>query len=254
MNDKLRDKCRYYRRRAGYRQNELAGLLYVSPGTLSKWENGHVSWPFDALSRYCELLELGEAEKHELFALARRESKPDIISELDSIRQRASKRVIVGIGLILVIGVCVGFLAWNLWRPEPSAWQEDFDPVQNTWMQISAIWDDVPGPTALLKENDPDDYFGKVESEVITVDVDIYPILRINVKAIDTDASYTVQILDKHTDIPKILLQDITYPGEHVINIAQEMGWQGSQAFTLNIWMSGEGKSAAFDLVSIEAE
>lgn len=289
--NKLGDRCKYYRRRAGYQQKELAALLYVTPSTLSKWENGRAPWPLDALTRYCELLELDEAEKQGLFALARvdraialpadqgpeesdaeRSAMPipgtdpakaemdslptphTITITLDKVFKKRTNRLIVGAGLILVIGLVVGFVLWNVRKPELPAWQEAFGPIQKRWMQTSAVWEDIDGPSALLRENDPDEDFGKVESEVITVNVDDYPILRINVKAIDLDASYTIQILDKRTDTPKIVLKGITYPGEHTINLAQEMGWQGSQAFTINIWISGEGKSAAFDLVSIEAE
>jgi hypothetical protein len=133
-------------------------------------------------------------------------------------------------------------------------WQEDFNPIQNTWMQISAIWDDVPGRTAILRENNPDTYFGKVESGIITMNVDACPILRVRTTAVDQSSSYTIQILDKQTDVPKDLLKDVTHPGEHAINIAQEMGWQGVRSFTINIWMSGEGKSATFDFLGFEAD
>jgi len=288
---KLRDRCKYYRRKAGYQQKDLADLLYVDPSTLSKWENGRAAWPPDALTRYCELLDLDEVETKDLFTLARvgraialpadqgpKESDAErsampipgaepakaemdslptlhtITITLDNVFKKRTNRLVIGTGLILAIGLVVGSALWNARKPEPPAWQEAFDPIQTRWMQTSAVWEDIDGPSALLRENNPDEDFGKVESEVITVNVDNYPILRINVKAIDLDASYTIQILDKRTDTPKIVLKGITYPGEHTINLAQEMGWQGSQAFTINIWISGEGKSAAFDLVSIEAE
>ncbi|HLF25636.1 MAG TPA: endo-1,3-alpha-glucanase family glycosylhydrolase [Anaerolineae bacterium] len=136
--------------------------------------------------------------------------------------------------------------------PKP-AWQEDFDPIQRTWMTPTARWEDVPGPTAILRENNPAESFGKVESEVITANVDLYPLLRVNVTAVDADASYTVQILDKRTDIATDVLKEITAPGRHIVNLAQQMGWQGPQSFTLNIWIGGEGKTATFDRVSIEA-
>ncbi len=278
--NELRDKCQYYRLKAGYKQKELADQLYVVPSTLSKWENGNSPWSSSALTRYCEILELTEEEKQELFILARIDSPTPVptgqiskelkeekalksSSETSSAkgeteygtvalkdnRQRWIKWGILGIGLIMIILYILIF--WIRRNPEPPSWQTVFG---RRWMQISAKWENVNESTALLIENNPDEDFGKVESEVITVNIDKYPILRINVEAIDLDSSYTVQILDKQTDIPKDVLNGIIYPGEHIVNLAKEMGWQGSPSFTINIWISGEGKSARFDLISIEAE
>jgi hypothetical protein len=126
-------------------------------------------------------------------------------------------------------------------------WYEDFNPVRDTWMQISARWQDIPGPTAVLREDNPGTYFGKVESEIITVDMDTYPILRVKVTAVDPHSSYTIQIGD--IDV----LKGMSYPGEHSINIADKMGWRGVHSFTINIWISGEGKSATFDFLGFEA-
>lgn len=128
------------------------------------------------------------------------------------------------------------------------AWLEDFDPIRDTWMQVSARWEDIPGPMAVLWEDNPGTYFGKVESEVITVDLDTYPILRVKVTAVDPHSSYTIQI--GNVDV----LKGISYPGEHSINIADKMGWQGVHSFTINIWISGEGKSATFDFLGFEAD
>jgi hypothetical protein len=155
--------------------------------------------------------------------------------------------------IVAVIGIVIG----KGLPSESPVWQEDFDPILlSRWLQIqtSAIWEDVPGPVAMLRENDPYKNLGKVESEIITVDIDVYPILRVNVTAVDRDASYTVQILDKHTGTAKDVLKEKEYPGEHAINLAQEMNWRGSQTFTINIWIGGEGKSVTFGLISIQSD
>lgn len=68
--DRFKGKLKYYLRRSGYTQKEFAAELFVEPSTLSKWINGRVPWPDDALTRACELLELNENESQELFALA----------------------------------------------------------------------------------------------------------------------------------------------------------------------------------------
>jgi hypothetical protein len=141
--------------------------------------------------------------------------------------------------------------------PRPQIqWQEKFNPIKGSWAQQSARWEDIEGPGAVLVENDPITDFGKVESEVITVDVDTYPILRIEVSKVDLSASYSVQLQVKEPNIKvyKDLLSYQLAPGQYEINIADEMGWQGSHSFTINLYISGEGKSAVFNLVSIEAK
>lgn len=163
----------------------------------------------------------------------------------------------VAVALVLVALVGLGALADCLIARSPSTavWQEDFCPLQGSrWTQVSAAWDDVPGPTAVLMEDDPNENFGKVETEVITVDADLHPILRVNATDVARHTSYTVQILDKQTDVAKDVLEGITYPGEHLVDIAAKMGWEGSHAFTINIWIGGDVEPAmvTFDLVSIE--
>ena len=160
----------------------------------------------------------------------------------------------MGVVLLAAVGIVLLTI-----RPPPPApfWAEDFDPLEpSRWFQLydTAVWEDVPGPTASLREADPDEDFGKVESEILSVDVDAYPVLRVRATAVDQEASYTVQVLDKSSDAPTDLLAGIEYPGEHTVNLSDEMGWHGVQTFTINIWIGGEGRCATFDLVSLEAE
>jgi transcriptional regulator with XRE-family HTH domain len=69
-NDQFRNKFRYYLRRSGYNQRELAHELNVDASTLSKWVNGDNPWPVDALTQVCELLDLDRDAAQELSILA----------------------------------------------------------------------------------------------------------------------------------------------------------------------------------------
>lgn len=156
-------------------------------------------------------------------------------------------------GLIIVC-VVMGSLFWRPWTLQPPAWQENFYPINyEQWSQPSAVWEDAPGKLAVLRENNPAADFGKVETKPINVDISAYPILRIRVKDIDLHTSYTVQILDKQTDMPMDVLKGIDYPGEVTVDLAEALGWEGSHAFTINIWIAGEGNTATFELISVEA-
>ena len=69
-NDQFTNKFRYYLRRTGYNQRELAHELNVDASTFSRWVNGDNPWPVDALTRVCEELELDQENQQELFVLA----------------------------------------------------------------------------------------------------------------------------------------------------------------------------------------
>ncbi|MFN8495255.1 MAG: endo-1,3-alpha-glucanase family glycosylhydrolase [Caldilineaceae bacterium] len=132
-------------------------------------------------------------------------------------------------------------------------WQEDFDPLTfSLWQQISANWLDLPGPSAKLCETNPADLSGKVESEPINLDIDRFPLLRVATSAVDGDARYTVQILDKTTNTATNVLTDVPVPSTQEVNLAQQLQWNGTKSFTINLWIVGEGKCAVFDLVQLE--
>ena len=269
-NPTLRERCQYFRMRVGYKQKELADLLFVAPSTLSKWENGTAPWPPGAIERYAELLHLNETEGQEFAALARnihtlelcpkRDIEPlaDVNGSRFPKEQEAYKPaqgtpahvLLAGTGILLISILSV--VALRLWLWGGVGWQETFNTNEQRWMQISARWEGDKGPRSVLRENNPAADFGKVESDVIHIDVDRYPILHVEVGIVDPDASYTVQILDKRTNTSKDVLKGITYSGEQIINLAREMNWHGEQIFTINVWISGERKSATFHRISIE--
>lgn len=135
-------------------------------------------------------------------------------------------------------------------------WQENFDPIRETWSQDTARWVDPPGPTATLIEDNPnpDENFGKSESEVITHYVTDNTTFRVKATHVDPGSSYTIQLDDKETDVKTDIFKGITVPGEHVVYIRDiMMGWQqGTHVFTINVWISGEGKSTTFEFIGFE--
>lgn len=140
-----------------------------------------------------------------------------------------------------------------------TAWEESFDPAKSSWSTPTAQLFDIPGPTAIITENDPMTNYGKIESEVIWVNVTDYPLLVISATHVASDASYTIQLLDKSaTSISatnKItvanVITGVTKPGVTSTNIAKITGWSGPQAFTVNVWINGEAKSATFDSIRV---
>lgn len=164
--------------------------------------------------------------------------------------------VIAAFVLLASIGVVLSVSLRGRQGGTEVIWQEKFDPiVQSRWAQVTARWDDIPGPTAVLIEDNPDEDFGKVESEVITVGEGLRPVLLVDVAAVDPRTSYTVQILDKRTGIAVDVLESMTYPGGYTVDLVSAMGWreQDSQDFTINVWIGGGG-TATFGRVAVVIE
>ena len=136
-----------------------------------------------------------------------------------------------------------------------AAWQENFDPLHPEYWptMFDAVWEDIPGAGARLRQADDSTDTGKAETLVITTNIDSYPFLLVNVTAVDPGASFTIQILDKQTGVPKDVLRNVTSPGSYLINLAQELGKHGRQSFTINIWIGGTGKSVTFDLMRVQS-
>jgi DNA-binding CsgD family transcriptional regulator len=147
-------------------------------------------------------------------------------------------------------------LAVYLARPLLDPCAEFADLTQRKWEDVSASWMVIPDTGVMVREANPTDYFGKVESETMTVDLSRCPILRIDVEEVGTEAGYSVQILDKRSDIAVDILTD-NRPGDWTIDLTQAVRWQRPeiqpQIFTINIWVTGEGKSVTFAHLSMRA-
>lgn len=274
----------HFSRRKGLSQNRLADAIDVDPAVISDMSHGRrltgptsrqrvldiIRWLHaqDVLHSEEEATALLEAAgmakllPNELRIVLRSADTPaasdssgqSVSHNLPLSRnQRKTWRTIGIIALrVTLMGIVAFVWVWTTTSVRPATvWQEEFNPIEKRWTRISAKWEDVAGPTAILHETNPDADYGKVESEIITVDVDSYPILRVNVVAIDPGASYTVQVLTKPTNTPIDVIRSISSPGVQTANLAQQMDWHGVRSFTINIWIGGEGKSATFKAVSI---
>jgi hypothetical protein len=126
------------------------------------------------------------------------------------------------------------------WQMEPSQWEIP-----------STRWADI-GETNTLCEDDPSQNYGKAESEIITVDVDTYPLLCVNATAVDPGSRYIIQLLDKSNDEATNVLTQAE-AGSHIVNLTEDAGWRGEKQFTLNIWIEGESKCTMFENIAIGA-
>lgn len=163
-----------------------------------------------------------------------------------------SRQQIPVIFLLAIIAFSVVFFIYE--GRSKHIWQVDFNNFNlSKWQEPSAFWTVTEENSAVLHENDPNLFYGKVESEQITVDATSNPVLYLQVTAVDPDASYSIQIQDAKTYEPTDVLKDITLPGEKTIDLVEAMGWQPNEkhTITINIWISGEGKSVTFSYLEI---
>ncbi len=137
-------------------------------------------------------------------------------------------------------------------KPNPVFWEDDFHPIKPTWFEMGALWDDFPGPGATLVEDNPGMTYGKVESESLLVDLDVYPALTISVIDIEAGAWLDVGIQEQggawmYKDVTPTIIE----PTRVTVNIAESMGWSGYHTFRVVLWINGNNKYAALDLVRL---
>ena len=78
---------------------------------------------------------------------------------------------------------------------------------------FDAVWEDIPRTGVRSRQADDSTDTGKAETLVITTNIDSYPFLLVNVTVVDPGASFTIQILDKQTGVPKDVPRNVTSPG-----------------------------------------
>jgi hypothetical protein len=137
-------------------------------------------------------------------------------------------------------------------KPNPILWEDHFDPVKSTWYEIGAVWDDLPGTTANLVEDNPGMTYGKVESETLMVNLDVYPELTVDVTYVDAGGWLDVGIQEQggswtYQDVTPTIIG----PTRATVNIAQAMGWSGYKSFRIIFWINGNTKYATLDVVRL---
>lgn len=131
-------------------------------------------------------------------------------------------------------------------------WEENFDPLGTGWIEVSAYWTDLAGPTARITENDAVNSYGVATSEIIELDVSVYSELVITTTEVESGAYYSIQIQEAVEG--GAYANAVSYAGTagtHIINIAALMGWSGTKSFVINIWIEGESKSVTFGLLQM---
>lgn len=137
-------------------------------------------------------------------------------------------------------------------RPSPILWEDHFDPVLTTWSEIGAIWDDLPGSTANLVEDNPGMTYGKVESESLLVNLDLYPELTVSVANVAAGGWLDVGVQEQGGAWTYLnVAPAFTGPGTVTANVAELTGWSGYKTFRIILWINGNAKSAELDLIRL---
>jgi hypothetical protein len=269
-------------RKRGLSQNKLANGIGQDPAVIAHMCQGRrLSGP-KARKRICEIIawfyeqgvldcvseansllkaanhaELNITQQEEEILLARLKPQFDIVRSEPEHRRPPHRPVwlLPALATVALAAIILAIVVLWVAQTRPSyGWQANLSPLnRSVWNEISAKWEDAK-PGARLRENNPAENFGKVESDLIEINIDQYPILHIRITKVDPGASVTLQILEKPTDAVKDVLKDIKVIGDYKANIAEEMGWQGTHSFTLNVWIGGEGKSVTLDLICLETK
>jgi hypothetical protein len=140
----------------------------------------------------------------------------------------------------------------------PIYWQDHFDPIKTTWLEVDAYWTDTPDSKAILTEDsvNPLISYGKVETETFVADVNVFSEMTVILTDLEASAYVDIGIMNKdgsntYQDVIPTIYGPVSTPQTYKVDIASAMGWSGTQSFRFVIWINGDGKSATFDLVQL---
>jgi hypothetical protein len=141
---------------------------------------------------------------------------------------------------------------------EPAGWVEEFDPLKITWTHEETYWTDTVGPGATLTEDSNDlnvRWWGAAYAETITVDLDVYNTLYVDVDSVESGCRYTVQIEEMEgvgAAAEAITLSTAT--GETAVNIPNLMSWSGVKTFRVVIWLDAGngGRDVSFNSIAVD--
>jgi hypothetical protein len=145
-------------------------------------------------------------------------------------------------------------------KPPRFLWRDDFDPVLTTWIEMPlesehAYWTELPGSYAMLIEDNIYDSYGKIESQTLNVDLNVYPELEFKIVDVEAGGRLDVGIQGQGGDYPYFnLVPYVTGPGTYKANIPAITGWTGYNLFRIVLWMNGNNRSATFDYIQLQRD
>ncbi|MEN6385367.1 MAG: hypothetical protein ABFD79_09215 [Phycisphaerales bacterium] len=149
-------------------------------------------------------------------------------------------------------------------RPKSKAprffWHDDFDPLLTTWMEMPiegehAYWSDLLGSYAVLTEDNELDSYGKIESQALNADLDVYKELEFKIVDVEEGGRLDVGVQGQGGDWPYFnLVTYVTGPGTYKADIPAITGWSGLKLFRIVLWMNGNNKTATFDYIQLQKD
>ncbi len=131
---------------------------------------------------------------------------------------------------------------FSLAEVQPVWWEETFDPLTNIW-QTQDIATEVTAEGAMrltVTNENVDGPFGKYESDIITADLDSYPLLEIDISAVQEATSYSIQIQEEGGLYRNFDAVNESVPAKQTLDLRQITGWEGEKSFRVLIWVTGE--------------
>ena len=96
------------------------------------------------------------------------------------------------------------------------------------------------GMRLTVTNENADGPFGKYESDIVTADLDNYPILEIDIGEVLDDSSYSIQIQGEGGLYRNFDAVSDAAPSLQTIDLRQITGWEGDQSFRVLIWVTGD--------------
>ncbi len=132
-------------------------------------------------------------------------------------------------------------------------WEESFGPLDKIWIPSGVKIETSSAGALVITENAPDQGFGRIEGETLSVNLLDYPLLRLNVLDVAPGTGFTIQVQEQGNAYDFFDAIQSDQPGEYEINLLELTGWNDNvpHDFRILIWVSGEGGSLTVDNLAI---
>ncbi|MEM7801606.1 MAG: hypothetical protein AAF633_20590, partial [Chloroflexota bacterium] len=135
----------------------------------------------------------------------------------------------------------------------PVVWEERFGPLDHIWQPTDLVTTLLPDGGMSLVSSGTGQGFGKLESEIIEIDLSIYPILEVDLREVGENSEFVLQLLEEGDLYRSYDLMQGSEPGIYSFDLPQETRWEGEKAFRLLFWVVGENSRISVNFVRFQA-
>ncbi len=116
----------------------------------------------------------------------------------------------------------------------------------------NTVWE-VTESGITLAHTDAENFVGKAESQPLTLELGVAPILNVDVTRLSPNTRLLVQVQEAFGDYVAYEAAVMTEPARYTIDLVELLGTSTPNPYTIVMWLEGEQAQVTFDEISLES-